>query len=114
MHLQIIEGNPLDAEDIAMFEMFEREAWPDERCHEYVMARARAGKKIKEAVLGVNRFGLNQHRRNYHRRPEARASSAFTRVFDALWRASKGDGPAIAPSGPCILRGSPLRASASG
>jgi hypothetical protein len=28
MHLQIIEGNPLDAEDIAMFEMFEREAWP--------------------------------------------------------------------------------------
>jgi hypothetical protein len=41
MHLQIIEGNPLDAEDIAMFEMFEREAWPDERCHEYVMARAR-------------------------------------------------------------------------
>jgi hypothetical protein len=25
MHLQVIEGNPLDAEDIAMFEMFERE-----------------------------------------------------------------------------------------
>lgn len=27
MHLQAIEGNPLDAEDIAMFEMFEREGW---------------------------------------------------------------------------------------
>ena len=26
------------------------------------------------------------------RRPEVRAISAFTRVFDALWRASKGDG----------------------
>ncbi len=26
MRLQEIEGNPLDAEDIAMFEMFEREA----------------------------------------------------------------------------------------
>jgi hypothetical protein len=25
MNLQEIEGNPLDAEDIAMFEMFERE-----------------------------------------------------------------------------------------
>jgi len=28
-----------------------------------------------------------------NRHPEARAISAFTRVFDALWRASKGDGP---------------------
>jgi hypothetical protein len=26
------------------------------------------------------------------RHPEVRAISAFTRVFDALWRASKGDG----------------------
>ena len=24
MHLQVIEGNPLDDEDVAMFEMFER------------------------------------------------------------------------------------------
>ena len=30
MHLQEIEGNPLDAEDIAMFEMFEREGWDHE------------------------------------------------------------------------------------
>ena len=27
MNLQAIKGNPLDAEDIAMFEMFEREGW---------------------------------------------------------------------------------------
>ena len=27
-HLQVIEGNPLTAEEIAMFEMFEPEGWP--------------------------------------------------------------------------------------
>ena len=27
MRLQEIEGNPLSADDVAMFEMFEREAW---------------------------------------------------------------------------------------
>jgi hypothetical protein len=41
MNLQAIEGNPLDAEDIAMFEMFEREAWPDEKCREYILARVK-------------------------------------------------------------------------
>ena len=30
-HLQTIEGNPLTAEEIAMFEMFEREGWSPER-----------------------------------------------------------------------------------
>jgi Fic family protein len=39
MNLQAIEGNPLDAEDIAMFEMFEREGWNDERCRDYILAR---------------------------------------------------------------------------
>ncbi len=39
MNLQAIEGNPLDADDIAMFEMFEREGWDDERCRAYVLAR---------------------------------------------------------------------------
>jgi hypothetical protein len=46
MNLQAIEGNPFDAEDIAMFEMFEREGWDDERCRAYILARkpaARAG-----------------------------------------------------------------------
>jgi hypothetical protein len=41
MHLQVIEGNPLDDEDIAMFEMFEREAWDHERCIAYIVAQAR-------------------------------------------------------------------------
>jgi hypothetical protein len=42
MHLQEIEGNPLDAEDIAMFEMFEHEAWPHERRLAYILARVAA------------------------------------------------------------------------
>jgi len=40
MHLQEIEGNPLDAEQIAMFEMFERERWPDDRILAHLLARA--------------------------------------------------------------------------
>jgi hypothetical protein len=40
MRLQEIEGNPLSAEDVAMFEMFEREAWPHERCRAYILAKA--------------------------------------------------------------------------
>jgi hypothetical protein len=40
-HLQAIEGNPLDAEDIAMFEMFERERWSHERCRAFILERAR-------------------------------------------------------------------------
>jgi hypothetical protein len=31
MRLQEIEGNPMTPEDIAMFEMFEREKWSHER-----------------------------------------------------------------------------------
>ena len=45
MHLQEIEGNPLDAEDIAMFEMFEREGWDDERCLAYIRARERVSER---------------------------------------------------------------------
>jgi hypothetical protein len=45
MHLQAIEGNPLDEEDIAMFEMFEREGWDDERCLAYIAAQARKATK---------------------------------------------------------------------
>ena len=41
MHLQVIEGNPFDDEDIAMFEMFEREGWDHERRRAYILARAR-------------------------------------------------------------------------
>jgi hypothetical protein len=41
MNLQDIEGNPFDAEDIAMFEMFEREGWTHERRHAHITALAR-------------------------------------------------------------------------
>jgi hypothetical protein len=37
--LQEIEGNPLTAEEIAMFEMFERERWPHERCIAHIIAQ---------------------------------------------------------------------------
>ena len=37
-HLQIIEGNPLTADEIAMFEMFEREGWSHERRRAHVLA----------------------------------------------------------------------------
>ena len=39
--LHRIEGNPLDAGDIAMFEMFEREKWSPERCRAYIVAEAK-------------------------------------------------------------------------
>jgi hypothetical protein len=41
MRLQEIEGNPLSPEDVAMFDMFEREAWPHEKCRAYILAKAR-------------------------------------------------------------------------
>jgi hypothetical protein len=40
-HLQVIEGNPLSAEDVAMFEMFEREGWTHERRRAYILAQVR-------------------------------------------------------------------------
>lgn len=39
--LQEIESNPLTPEEIAMFEMFHREGWSDERVLEFLGARAR-------------------------------------------------------------------------
>jgi len=38
-HLQVIEGNPLAADEIAMFEMFEREGWSHERRRAYILAK---------------------------------------------------------------------------
>jgi len=40
MRLQEIEGNPLSADQVAMFEMFEREAWSHERRLAYIRAKA--------------------------------------------------------------------------
>ncbi len=42
MHLQAIEGNPLDATDIAMFEMFERKGWSKEKRIAYIKEQATA------------------------------------------------------------------------
>lgn len=42
MRLQEIAGNPLDADDVAMFEMFEREGWSHERRRAHILNAARA------------------------------------------------------------------------
>ncbi|NSY18403.1 hypothetical protein [Neorhizobium sp. AL 9.2.2] len=49
-HLQTIEGNPLDADDIAMFEMFDREGFSVEQQLDYVRRdlRRRADLDAKE------------------------------------------------------------------
>ena len=39
-HLQAMESNPLTAEQIAVFEMFEREGWSDAECREHLRIRA--------------------------------------------------------------------------
>ena len=39
VHLQAIEGNPLTAEEIAMFEMFEREGWSPKRRRAHILRR---------------------------------------------------------------------------
>ncbi len=49
MHLQEIEGNPLDAADIAMFEMFEREVWSHEQCRAFIIAQAK-GEQVPDAA----------------------------------------------------------------
>ena len=41
MRLQEIEGNPLTPEEVAMFEMFEREAWPFEKRRAFILAKAK-------------------------------------------------------------------------
>jgi hypothetical protein len=38
-HLQAIEGNPLTAAEIEMFEMFEREGWSHERRRAHIVAQ---------------------------------------------------------------------------
>jgi uncharacterized protein YjhX (UPF0386 family) len=42
MRLQEIEGNPLSADQVAMFEMFEREGWSHEQCRAYIFAKIRS------------------------------------------------------------------------
>lgn len=40
--LQAIEGNPLDAEQVVMFEIFDREGWPDQRRRDYIRKRVKS------------------------------------------------------------------------
>lgn len=40
-HLQVIEGNPLSPDQIAIFEMFEREGWSHERRLAYLLEQAK-------------------------------------------------------------------------
>lgn len=42
MHLHSMENNPLDADDTAMFEMFEREGWSPERRVDHIRKKALA------------------------------------------------------------------------
>ena len=39
-HLQAMEGNPLDDEQIAMFKMFDREGWSDDDRRRHIRDRA--------------------------------------------------------------------------
>ena len=49
VHLQAIEGNPLTAEEIAMFEMFEREGWSPERRRAHIVRRIRDRGRVAAA-----------------------------------------------------------------
>jgi len=49
MHLQEIEGNPFDAEDIALFEMFDRKGWSHEQRRAYIIAQAK-GEQVPVAA----------------------------------------------------------------
>lgn len=40
-HLQLIEANPFDAEDISMFEMFEREGLSTEQQRAYIVEQSK-------------------------------------------------------------------------
>lgn len=45
-----IEGNPLTEEDIAMFEMFQRENWAHEKRRAYIIEQSRLRRSIPDAA----------------------------------------------------------------
>ena len=51
-HLQLIEGNPFDAEDIAMFEMFDRKGFSPEQRRAYIIEQSR--KRSAAAAANVS------------------------------------------------------------
>ena len=48
-HLQAIEGNPLSPDELAMFEMFEREGWAPEDRRAYIERQFRVRRRIAAA-----------------------------------------------------------------
>jgi hypothetical protein len=57
-HLQAIEGNPLDADDLAMFEMFDSKGFTPEQEIEYIRAdieRRRLAKLMTTASVARRR-----------------------------------------------------------
>ena len=48
-HLQAIEGNPLSPDELAMFEMFEREGWAPEERRAHIAARSRNRARVAGA-----------------------------------------------------------------
>ena len=49
VHLQAIEGNPLLPDEVAMFEMFEREGWPPEDRRAYIARQFKNRESIAAA-----------------------------------------------------------------
>jgi len=49
MHLQAIEDNPLDAQDIAMFNMFEQKGFSPKQRRDYILAQIDADTMIPAA-----------------------------------------------------------------
>jgi len=45
-HLQAMEDNPLDAQDNALFAMFEREGWSPEQRRAYILEQAKADARV--------------------------------------------------------------------
>ena len=50
IRLHEIEGNPLDAADIALFEMFERKGWSHERRRKYLLAQTKGRTPVPDAA----------------------------------------------------------------
>jgi hypothetical protein len=49
VHLQAMEGNPLDDADLAMFEMFDREGWTAEQRRAHILREAQGSSVIAAA-----------------------------------------------------------------
>ena len=49
MHLQTMENNPFDAEDKAVFDMFERKGWTADQCRAFIIEQAKAESLVPAA-----------------------------------------------------------------